>query len=554
MARLLALASLCFVLAACEHAAVAGAVCATSSECAAPLACRLGRCRNECAASRDCPVGARCLLDTAGLGACSIASDDRCESGGTSCATGLTCIGGRCVNTCTDAAECPTDGECREAAGSGISFCFAPEREDGGALPDDAGPDDAGTDDASTDASTRSCGTASCALDVCIGEAFVCAVRGDRHVVCWGSNELGQLGDGANVSTPSTHAAHDCVDAVGADIDCSALPVEVLRADGGGPLLATSIACAAATACAREAATGRVYCWGDGGNGELTGLGPAARALQLTNVRGDVQTLSGGRAFFCATFAAPDAPACWGDDSFGQFGLPAGAPVSPSLVPHWADRELVLGGTATCGLDATGVVWCAGSNLYGEIGPNGAEPVQYGPVVVPVGGSASTVRTGDSFACALVDGVAKCWGFNLTSSLGRATPITCGTGMDEVCPDEQPQPVSTTAAGDRFDTLWVEGFTSRVCGRRRGSSEVLCWGVYSQIGCEAGSSCASPRAFAPLEGATMVVTSTRSTCAILASGSLVCGGNNFYGQLGRGSVGAAYELTDYVAVCLAGPC
>lgn len=575
MTRLALLLVSGLALLACESAAVPGAVCERESDCTTPLTCRLGHCRNACTASRDCPVGTRCLLDEAGLGACSVASDDRCESGGSTCPTGLTCLGGRCVNTCTSAADCPSDGECREAAGTGISFCFAPDREDAGPLASDAGPDAAsggndGGDDGGRDAASdggadggRDAGTdagpgctdASCAIDLCMGEEFACAVRGDHHVVCWGSNRRGQLGDGIDATTPRAHPAYSCVDAGGGAVDCSAIPVEVLRADDT-PLLATSIACTTYTACARDASAGRATCWGNGGNGELgaTMLG-SDRAVVLPDVTGDVDAITGGRAFFCATFVGSSTPRCWGDDSDGSFGRPNTDTTSPADVPHWSGYELAVGGTATCGLDGAGVVYCAGENLYGEIGTGGATPIQRGPIPIAGLGTATSVRAGDSFECALVGGIASCWGFNITASLGRVTPSTCGPGSDQTCPDAMPMPVSTTGSGDRFDTLWIEGYTSRVCARRQGARDVLCWGMFSQMGCEPGANCFAPHVIAPLEGARWVATSTRSACGILETGAVVCGGNDAYGQLGDDRVGPAGEITTtYANVCISGAC
>lgn len=161
----------CVRLSACEAGAPLGTSCGSTSQCSVPLVCRLARCRAECRLNRDCPIGARCLLDQAGLGACSLDRDDRCESGGDACPTGLLCLTNQCVNTCTDMLGCPGDGECREVAAVGVSFCFASDRRDGGTLPVDAGRDggagsgqdsgvdagrgDAGATDAAGDAGVR---------------------------------------------------------------------------------------------------------------------------------------------------------------------------------------------------------------------------------------------------------------------------------------------------------------------------------------------------------------------------------------------------------------
>ena len=55
-----------------------GAVCDLNSDCNAPLVCRLGKCRNECASARDCPLGTQCRLDEQGLGACLVEPDLAC--------------------------------------------------------------------------------------------------------------------------------------------------------------------------------------------------------------------------------------------------------------------------------------------------------------------------------------------------------------------------------------------------------------------------------------------------------------------------------------------
>jgi alpha-tubulin suppressor-like RCC1 family protein len=463
----------------------------------------------------------------------------------------------RCVNTCTDARDCPRDGECREVDGAGISFCFAPTREDGGI---DAAPGDASVDagmqstDVGIDAGPSTdgggvCTDASCAIDLCVGESFACAVRGDHAVFCWGANHVGQLGDGTNASTPSMHAGFSCPDLSGTSmIDCSPRPVRVLGA--GGPLMADAIACTSGAVCAREQSTGAVLCWGAGGNGELGGssTAPAFRAQAVTGVPSDPLSLSGGRAFFCTTYASPTNAVCWGDDSSGQFGLPMTATGNPLAAPHWNGQTLVTGGVNTCGLRGN-VVQCAGDDTYGQTGPmtlvDGG--VQYGPVTVPLpSGAVTSLVAGDSFECALVDGIAHCWGFALTGSLGRNATFTCG---GSAC-DPHPARVDGTTT---FDTLWVEGETSRICGRS--GADTWCWGQYSQIGCEAGAACMAPRVIPQLAHATQVAASSRSLCAIVG-GQVVCSGNDAFGQLGRGNVATTLNgiTTDYLPVCLGSGC
>src|SRR4051812_4050017 len=81
-----------FVLLACENGAAVGVACTRSSDCQRGLTCAVGRCREECAESRDCPIGARCLVDPGdGRHACSL-DVDGCV--GRECAAGFVCVEG----------------------------------------------------------------------------------------------------------------------------------------------------------------------------------------------------------------------------------------------------------------------------------------------------------------------------------------------------------------------------------------------------------------------------------------------------------------------------
>lgn len=148
----------------CEEHLVLGATCSRTSECNEPLACVLGRCREECAGNRDCSAGALCLPQADGLRGCEII-DEGCSD---RCAAPLTCRDGRCFLGCAGDAECG-DGVCVEAR------CIR-EDTDGGVRADagrdagvldggsrDSGPRDAGRRDAGPtprDAGARDAGLA----------------------------------------------------------------------------------------------------------------------------------------------------------------------------------------------------------------------------------------------------------------------------------------------------------------------------------------------------------------------------------------------------------
>jgi hypothetical protein len=128
------------VLTACQAAPQAGAVCTRPSDCASPLTCAFGHCRNACASNRDCGVGASCLLDANGDGSCGLDVDLGCMTGvGRSCPTGLVCVGDRCLQRCSASMGCATGSVCTPID-TATSFCSA------------SGTDAGTTDTAATDA------------------------------------------------------------------------------------------------------------------------------------------------------------------------------------------------------------------------------------------------------------------------------------------------------------------------------------------------------------------------------------------------------------------
>jgi len=97
---------------ACESRVSLGSTCAVPGDCPGELSCLAGRCRVECATSRDCEEGRRCLRAASGVTACSTAPDDSCRSV-EDCAdpTFSLCVESRCQTACVEDAEC-AGGDC----------------------------------------------------------------------------------------------------------------------------------------------------------------------------------------------------------------------------------------------------------------------------------------------------------------------------------------------------------------------------------------------------------------------------------------------------------
>lgn len=136
----------------CEARLALGTGCSRSSDCQAPLVCAFARCRTECTAQRDCPLGATCIRGSDGSGACTLPRDLDCSEPGSACTDGLICVGGDCVNVCSTLLECPAGSLCTSVAGE-RTHCVRPPDIDAGA-PDAGAADATVLPDAGSDAPT----------------------------------------------------------------------------------------------------------------------------------------------------------------------------------------------------------------------------------------------------------------------------------------------------------------------------------------------------------------------------------------------------------------
>jgi alpha-tubulin suppressor-like RCC1 family protein len=188
-----------------------------------------------------------------------------------------------------------------------------------------------------------------------------CALEENGRVWCWGSGDLGQLGDG--------EINHEVCEY---DRDCSRTPVRVIDIDDAVYISAdNSHACAVRT-------DGTVWCWGTGGDR----LGDGKQVHQLCANGSD-----------CSPFPVQ------------VVGLNDTVQVSTSG-PH------------TCALGRKGRVWCWGSNRAGQLGDGTTENSNV-PVRVKDLGQAVQISAGRDFSCALTtDGKRWCWGSNGVCKLG----------------------------------------------------------------------------------------------------------------------------------------
>ncbi len=172
---------------------------------------------------------------------------------------------------------------------------------------------------------------------VAAGSDHVCAVTTVGAVLCWGRNELGQIGDGTLVSPRP-------------------LPTAVI----GLPPVET-IALGRGQSCALTLA-GAVWCWGE--KAPVAHLVPDVRATQIS--------LGSGHA--CA-LEASGAVLCWGDNFHGQLGDgTAELRKTPTRVIELPPaKSVAAGGRHTCAETRDDAVFCWGENRDGQLGDDTVE-------------------------------------------------------------------------------------------------------------------------------------------------------------------------------------
>ena len=383
-----------------------------------------------------------------------------------------------------------------------------------------------------------------------------CALLASGSVDCWGENIYGDLGNGTTT---------------GPD-DCSGYPCNPTP----GPVSGVTTAISLVTGYIGYSAvltSGSVDCWGDNTYGELgngTTSGPDCSGT-CNPMPGPVSGVTTARSLvsgnvplygYCALLASGSVD-CWGDNNYGQLGngTTSGPDCSgqtcnpmPGLVSGVTTARSLVSGflDGFSALLASGSVDCWGDNTYGQLG-NGTTtgPGCSGtcnPTPGPVSGvttAHSVVSADDGYCALLTSGSVDCWGNNAGGALGNGT--TTGPGCSGTC-NPTPGPVSGVTTATSLFTDFA-GYSAVLT-----SGSVDCWGENStgQLGngTTTGPGCSGT--CNPTPGPVSGVTTARSLfsggteisvvngyCAVLASGSVVCWGDNTTGELGNGTTGDA---------------
>ena len=322
-----------------------------------------------------------------------------------------------------------------------------------------------------------------------MGRVFGCGLDAAGAAYCWGTNNLGQLGNGVR-GTGRT------VFGVGRVLQRSSY-TRISAGRGGG--------------CGITAAGG-VECWGDALMGlvplatDRTAPQPVALPASLSRV---VDVRIGVRSNVCVIDEV-GAHACWGDNVYGAIG---GAIVGPSGLPPSAPnpvpgapsrlRTIATGEMHGCGIDPAAALWCWGaSSSWGRDDPFGLHPAA---VAVPAAPPFTQLVAGFEQTCGLdTSGKAWCAGWDDSANVH--------------------QPFRAIASPSPFVRL--TGAFELACGLTA-TGEALCWDATTRYTPVFERSKAVP--FSRRFRFTDVSAGPHQVCGITVEGPTVCRDNhNFH--------------------------
>lgn len=404
-------------------------------------------------------------------------------------------------------------------------------------------------------------------VSVALGQTHTCGITTGNALHCWGLNSSGQLG--INSNNPSTATTPQLV------------------YTGGQSFSWRSVQGGERHTCAVQS-DDSLWCWGGNSLRELADDLQTTLKVKPTLVSGQSwAALKGRSASICGFLADGTTLACWGHNAYGQLGLsPPGIALSPLLIDEQLSFETLTSGTnQVCGKTATGMIYCWGGGLGGQLGfPATIATTPLGPLLLPGGDElvAGTLVGGNNHGCAIeaANGILHCWGLNSFGQLGdqtsssrfvptavvvTGTPVwsqisaggwhTCGIQDDASlwCWGRgELYALGTGTIGNKNVPTKIEGFDwhrvgsgeNHTCAIRRDDVTaandrlLYCWGYNTSGQTGVGNTTSPVQTPQPVVSAAKwldVVAGISHTCAIKDDLTLWCWGANGSGQVGDGT-------------------
>ena len=187
------------------------------------------------------------------------------------------------------------------------------------------------------------------------GDSFTCGLTSAGRVLCWGSDNRGELG----------RIVPACGSVFGFTSTCSPVPGPVATGERFA-----SLSVGNAHACGITL-SGSVLCWGDNGQGQLgTGSFEPHYAPVVAQDGMRFTAIDASGAATCGT-PAGGASVCWGLNLAGKLGVGTRIELSTTPLAIQGDRHFVSfdgGADYVCALDAAGAAYCWGGGRLGQLG------------------------------------------------------------------------------------------------------------------------------------------------------------------------------------------
>jgi alpha-tubulin suppressor-like RCC1 family protein len=356
-----------------------------------------------------------------------------------------------------------------------------------------------------------------------VGAAYhTCAVMDDSSLMCWGKNDVGQLGV---LRLPNT-----------------AVTSPVGPVDLGSGRTAKALSLGSSHTCA-ILDDNTLKCWGYGGYSSPLGYGdqtsrtaPEATAVVNLGAGRTAKAVSAGSSHTCAILD-DDTLKCWGDNSQGYLGdgttTMSRSPVATDLGLGRTAKAVSATTQHTCAILDDDTLKCWGNNGYGQLG-DGTTTGRNTPTAVNLGSgrTAKAISAASSHTCAILDDdTLKCWGNGGQGQLGYgdATSRTA------------PEATAVVNLGAGRTAKAVSTGSSHTCALLDDDT-LKCWGrgAFGMLGYGDETDRSAPEATAVVNlgtGRTAKAASAGSsyTCAILDDDTLKCWGRNENGKVGVGS-------------------